>query len=398
MRRNILLLSMASETTYDDNVLSTNQLRQGDVIFHLSPRIAIEEERRRFGLALDYEPDLLLYREATRYDALSHGLHLDGKVRFSPHLTVRLTDSFAYRTGIYQPLAAEAITPAPGPSTSPNPTVFTPLARQLENNIRVDVVYQKSARTSLDWFGGFHQQAFSQVATVGSSLQNNQGVNAGLEYHYRLDRHNTLGAVYLFQNLSSQQGQRAIVHAAQFSFDRQLSSHVTLAVFGGPAFVSLHEQLVLDLFFFQFTIPTTSKRTNWTLGTSLTKQTKNSVFQVAANHQVSQGGGLLGPATSSSASLNVSRRLGGRWNATWSFAYADNTALGSAQSGSSSRIRSVIASFGLERQLARNLTTRLGYTYTRQTSGDPTLQFAGINGNRVSVGFLYRYHQIPLGR
>ena len=396
IRPNVLLLSMNTETTYDDNVFSTNRLRRGDLLFHLSPRIALREERKRLSLAFDYLPDLLLYREAKGYDAFNHGVQLDTNFRFSPHFSLRVTDSFSYRIGLYQPPPSEEITPAPGPSTTPNPTVFTPLARQRDNNVRVDVVYQKSARTSLDWFGGFHRQDFSQVATAGSSLQDNQGMNAGLEYRYRLDRHNTLGAVYLFQNLSFQQGQRTVVHTAMLSFDRQLSPSVTVSVFGGPAYVSLHDQLTLDLLFFTITVPVASTQTGWTLGANFTKRAKNSVFQVSANHQVSQGGGLLGAVSSSFVSLNMNRRLVGHWSATWSFAYADNSALSAAQRGS--HVRSAIASFGVEHQLTGNLTTRLGYTHTRQTSGAPTLLFSGLNENRVSLGVFYRYHQIPLGR
>src|SRR5207245_4871590 len=101
IRRNFLLLSMNSESTYDDNVFSTNQLRHGDLLFHLSPRIALREERKRLSLALDYLPDLLLYREAKGFDAFNHGLRLDTNFRFSPHFSLRLTDSLNYRIGIF---------------------------------------------------------------------------------------------------------------------------------------------------------------------------------------------------------------------------------------------------------------------------------------------------------
>jgi len=258
--------------------------------------------------------------------------------------------------------------------------------------MRLDMVYQKSARTSLDWFAGFHRLHFGRVATA-SSLQDTQRVNAGLEYLYRLDRHSTLGALYLFQELSFQQGQRAIVHAALLSFARQLSPNVTLSVLGGPEYTSLQDNFTLDPFSFR---TTSSTRTRWALGGAFTKRAKDTEFQISADRRTSEGGGLLGLVTSSSINLNVRRRLVGHWNAAWSFTYADHRALAAAQSGS--HLRSGTASFSLERQLSNNLSTRLGYSYIFQSSGDPTLLFADLNRNRVSFGVFYRYHQIPLGR
>lgn len=395
IRRNVLLLSMASETAYDDNVFSTSQPRRGDLSFHLSPRMVLREERKHLTLALDYQPDLLLYRETRGFNAFSHGLQLDARLRFTSRFNLRLTDSFSYRVGIFQPRPSEEVAPQLGPSASLNPTVFTPLGRQRENNMRLDMVYQKSARTSLDWFAGFQDLHFGRVATA-SSLQDTQGVKAGLEYLYRLDRHNTLGALYLFQKLTSQQGQRAIVHTALLSFARQLSPNVTLSVFGGPEYTSLQDNLILDPLFFRTAFPIARTRTHWALGGAFTKRSKDTESQISADRRASEGGGLLGPVISSSINLNVRRRLVGHWNATWSFIYADNSALGAAQSRS--HVRSGAASVSLGRQLTKNLTTQLGYTYIVQHSADPTLLFARFNRNRVSFGVFYRYHEVPLGR
>src|SRR5437899_1003938 len=395
IRRSFLLLSMATESAYDDNVFSSSQLRRGDVSFHFSPRMVFREERKHLTLALDYQPDLLLYRETRGFNAFSHGLQLDARLRLTSRFSLKFADLFNYRVGLFQPRLSEEVAPAFGPSTGLNPTVFTPLGRQLENNMRLDMVYQKSARTSLDWFAGFQRLHFGRVATA-SSLQDTQRVEAGLEYLYRLDRHNTLGALYLFQELSFQQAQRAIVHAALLSFARQLSPNVTLSVLGGPEYTSLQDNLTLDPFSFRTTFPIASTRTRWALGGALTKRAKDTEFQISADRRTSEGGGLLGLVTNSSINLNVRRRLVGHWNAAWSFTYADHRALAAAQSGS--HLRSGTASFSLERQLSNNLSTRLGYSYIFQSSGDPTLLFADLNRNRVSFGVFYRYHQIPLGR
>ena len=393
---NGLGLGMGIETIYDDNVFSTNQARRGDLLFHVTPQFDLREERRHVSLALDYYPDLLVYREVKGLDTFNHGLQVESTFRVSQHFSLKLTEMLSYRMGIYQSPPSEEITPVPGPSTSPNPTVFTPLARQLDNNARVDVVYRKSARTSLAWFGGIHLQNFSHIATSGDILQNNQDARAGLEYHYRADRHDTVGAIYLLDDLSSQLGQRAIIHTALISFDRQMSRTVKLGVFGGPELVSLSDQLSFGPLPLTNTISTASRRPNWSLGAALIKRGKNSVFQISTSHQAALGGGLLGPVTSSSVSLNVSRRLMGRWNATGSFAYSDSKALGGTLNGT--HIRGASASVGAEHQLVRNCTARFSYTYTNQRSNNPTLLFAGLTENRISLGIFYRYRPISPGR
>lgn len=398
--QNILLITLNGETAYDGNVFNTANARFRDITFLFGPRFVFLRSGKHLTFSLDYQPYLELYRKAGKRDRLDHALVLDANYQVSPRFALRLRDTFLDQSGIFQLRSSQEFIPALGSPTSLNGTVLPAFVPTRLNEVRGDAVYQKSGRSSFDLFGGFVDRRFREKMTQQRPLFNVKGVNAGLEYAYRLNQTNTLGALYLLQNLSfGQGGAHMIVHGFLFTFARQLSPTVTLNFFGGPQYTRLHDNFTFELpfLFGQIIISGRVLRTMWqpAVGGSFTKQSKKTVFQIYGQTLVNDGFGYARAATVSSGELRLSRRLGG-WDAIWSLGYARTSALGVGLFESS--LQSQTAGFALEHSLKERLTARLAYEYLRQhVSGQIPLP-ADLHRNRVSFGVFYQMRRIPLGR
>ena len=394
--RNVLIIDLRAESSYDDNVLGRNTQRRGDVTFLFGPGIGFRRQGKQLTLALNYHPGFIVYRKTQGRNSLDHGLQFDANYQLDSRLALRARGSLLRRTGIFQPHPSAQFMPELGSPASLNETVFTPQARQFEHNLRFDAVYQTSRRTSFALFAGFLERDFDRKASGERNLRRTEERNTGLLYHHRLSPTSTLGITYLLQDFRFGPETRVLANSTFFSFARELSPTVTLNVFGGPQYTRLHDRITLSFFPFTFRVPVFRAEWHWALGGDLTKRSEKIVFQITAQRQVTDGGGLLGLASSSFVGVSVRRRFSGRWNAIWSAGYARTSPL---QPGLlESNIQSQTAGFGLERSLRENLAARLGYDFTRQRSSAQDLPLANLNRNRVYLGFFYRFGQIALGR
>ncbi len=400
--RNIVILSLDDETGYDDNILGSNRTRRGDSFSAFGPRIVflrkgdVTSRAQRLSFALDYRPYFLLYRRVGRLDTVNQAVHWDAKYQLGPSFALQLRDSFSYQSGMYQPHSNKDFLPQLASPTSLNQSVITPLSRTFQNESRLDAIYRKSTRTSVDLFGAFLDRRLSHKTISEVPLFNARGIDAGLEYSYRLNPTSSLGVLYLFQNLNFGRQSRTVVQSAFFSAARRLPSDTTLSFFAGPQYT---QQRGLSLFPLFKTNTTNTGHIGsggpWSgaVGCSLSKQTERTVFQISGQRLVSDGGGFFGASTNFFIDLNLRRRLVGRWDGIWSLDYARTSALGVESS-----IRGQTAAFAIERSLTDRLSARLSYNYLLQRSGGQLPLFADVDRNRVSLGVFCQLGKIPLGR
>jgi len=394
--RNTLSFSLANQTAWDDNVLSNNAQRQSDLTFAFGPRVGIRQERKKSSLALDYEAGFQLYRWRPGYNALNQGLRVETGFQFHPNLSLRFRDASRYRTGIFQSVLGEGVASERGTPATLNETVFTPLARQLENDVIFDILYQESRQTSLTIFGGFRNRRFFEKFARPYELQDLRGASGGFQYSYRLNRTSTLGALLSYENLTFRASGRLVVQSALVSFGKRLSRNTTLEVFGGPQYARARDQFRIELPF--FTIAGRVLRARWhgAAGGTFTFQSGPSLFQLSGQRLVTEGGGLVTSVSSSSSDLGVRRRLANRWSVGGDLQYAETSTLGGFLPGA--RIRGQRASASLERQLTEGLKARLGYDFIRQRVKGPVPFLANLDRNRVSLDLSYRFPVMALGR
>jgi hypothetical protein len=383
-------------SSYDDNIFGNNQQRVGDVAFQFGPSLNVRREGKRLNLALSYQPHFRIYRKASEENVIDQMLEFDARYKVSSRLSFRGRTSAFYTTGIFQPNQNEEFLPGLGSPSSLNGTVFTPTARQLTFSSRIDASYQAAAHDSISLFVGQSILDFKQQALNAGSLQNAEQKNAGLVYQHRLSPHTTLGMDYQYEDISFGPDSRTFVHSAFFSYAQQVSPSLMLSVFGGPQFSHLHDVIALPLGPFKFRIPISLATSNWALGGTVTKQLEKTAFQLTAQHQVSDGGGLLGAVVSSSVGTSVRRRLPGRWDASWSAGYADNRSLDTTSSRGA--YQSLTAGLGLAHSLTEKLSVRLGYDFIHQRGSGQSQLFGNFDRDLWSVQFSYRFHEIALGR
>lgn len=393
--RKLFFFSLAGEVAYDDNALSTNSQRIGDVIYRLGPRIAFRQEGKKITLGLDYNPEVQFYRKVEGRNTVDQYLGFDVTYRPTPRFSLRVRDSVEYTTGIFQARSAGEVIPGLGSPTGLNDTIFTPLARRFENIVRLDATVQKSPRTSFTVFGSYALREFKAQPIDSRALRNTRGVNGGLQFLHRLSQRTTFGGLYSVQTSNLDQGERTAVQGLFVTFARQVSPTLTLDFYGGPQYSRVRQNISVPVLVPSLPEPLTISgrvlQVRWqgAGGMTLTKQSERTAFQVSVARQISDGGGVLGAVTSTSIGLSVQRRLGRRWNAIWTVGVAQNTALGAEDFRQDSKSQS--ASFSLERTLTERLSARLSYSFIRQRiPGDVPLG-ADLNQNRVSFGLFYRF-------
>jgi len=394
--RNILALGLNVGSTYDDNILGNNQQPVGDAAFQFGPSLNVHREGRRLNLALSYQPHFRIYRRASELNVVDQTLGFDAAYRASSRLSFRARTSAFYTTGIFEPIRNEEFLPGLGSPSSLNDTLFTPSARQLTWSSRIDASYQASKRDSIDVFAGQSKLDIREQFSNARSLQNTEQKDAGLDYQHRLSPHTTLGINYQYKDIRFGSDSRDLVHSAFFSYAQQVSPSLMLSVFGGPQFSHLNEVVAFLLGPFSFRLPVSLATSNWALGGTLTKQLDKTAFQLTAQHQVSDGGGLLGAVVNSSVGTSIRRRLPGRWDAIWNAGYANNSRLDSTSTRGS--YQSLTAGVGLERSLTEKLSVRGGYDFLHQRGDGQSLLLGSYDRDLLSVQFSYRFHQIALGR
>jgi hypothetical protein len=383
-------------SSYDDNVFGNNQQRVGDANFLFGPSLSLRREGQRLNLALDYQPHFLIYRNASEPNTVDQGLVLDARYRVNSHLTFRARTSATYTTGIFQPSQNGEILSGIGSPSSLNQTVFAPTVKQISLGSRIDASYQTSRHDSVSFSLGQSTLDFKQQVSNESGLQNTQERDASLLYEHRLSPHSTLGVDYRFQIIHFGQDTRTLVNSASLSYAKQFSPSLTISVFGGPQYSRLKGLFSLPLGPFLLQVPVSRTDWNWAIGGALTKRLDRTVFQLTAQHQVSNGGGLAAAVASTSVGANVRRRLSRRWDAIWSGNYAQNNSF--ASEFPAGDYQSETAGFGLERSLTEKLSLRMGYDYLRQHGSGGTPSIADFDRDLWSVQFSYRFHQLALGR
>jgi hypothetical protein len=394
--RNIFLVGLNLGTTYDNNVLGNNEQPIGDVEFLVGPSFSLRREGSRLSLGLSYQPHFRIYRNQSELNALDQNLGFDASYRVSSHFSLRARSNAMYTNGIFQPSQNEQFLPGLGSPTSLNQTVYTPTERQLALSSRIDANYQANLHDSVGLYVGESTLNFKQQVSSASNLQNTQESDAGLLYQHWLSLHTTLGANYQFLDIQFGPASRTLVHSFFISYAQQVSPSVTISIFGGPQHSHLNEIVPVAIGPLTFQVPVLQAGWNWAMGGTLTKRLDRTVFLLTAQHQVSNGGGLIGAVNSTSIGASVRRQLPGRWDAVWSGNYANNSSLASGASAGS--YYSATAGFGLERSLSDRVSLRLGYDYLNQHGSGQVPLLGNLNRDLFSIQFSYRFHQIALGQ
>ena len=394
--RNVLLFGLDFGTSYDDNIFGNNQQRVGDAEFSIGPSLSLRREGNRVGLALTYQPHFRIYRNASELNTLDQSAGLDASYRATSRLSFRGRTSATYSNGLFRPSQNEEFLPGLGSPSGLNQTIYTPTLHQLSFSARADAAYQVDPHDSIDLYAAESLLNFDQQVSNAGGLGNTRETDAGLLYQHRISPHATLGLDYLFQNIDFGPSSQTEVHSGFVSYAQQFSRSVTVSLFGGPQHSLSNYIFSLALGPFLIQAPVSSPSWNWALGGTLTKRLDNTVLELTAQHQVSNGGGLIGAVVGTSAGASVRHRLPGHWDAVWSGSYAKNNNL--VPSGPTSDYQSETAGFSLVRPFTDRLSLRFGYDFLHQRGTGQSPLLGEVDRNLFSVQFSYRFRQIALNQ
>lgn len=389
---NELSVTMGVSTFYDDNVLETNQARVSDEALALTSHVTGDRQTDHLIINFDYLPFFDLYRKFYRYDRLNQNATLGLTYVLSPRIRVGVHDIFGYENGVYPALSGDQPLSGLPALTGLNSTIYSPTIRTLSNVTGLEVLFLKSRRTSLRFFGGYVERTFASQTVEGQPLYNSTGVNGGAQFEYMVTEHTTLGVLLLHQDMTYRGGevfgnqQRSQIESLVFSAGLRLSPTVTVNAYGGPQYFHTLDQSVLGS-----RVPGSFEPAG---GGSVTKQVRTTALNLAVQRSVSDGGGLYTSVINTSASLGVRHRLLGRWEANWqaSAGESDTSLLLVTD-----KTKAVFGTITFSRPVG-GTTLRVSYSTAHQLVRGLSPFQPNIDRNLVTIGFDFRLKTIPLGK
>jgi hypothetical protein len=399
-RSNYLRGGISIGATYDDNAASSPTTRISDFSYSILPNIQLDQTRSRLHWVLGYFGGFTANQRLTTRNQGSHNLTGSLQYRLSPHVDLRLSDSFLDTTGLLQQFQNGLGAPVTGPINQPNPTLITPLARNINNTGSADMSYQFSANDMIGAGGTFYDSHFRDLPASSGTLLDTSTRSADAYYNHRFTPRNWTGVTYKFQRLTQGSGGEVTdTHSILLSHTIYLRQRMTLSFFAGPEYseintVTVTANIAPPVISFA-TISSAEHQLSASGGASFGWQGALTSIRLDASRKVSDGGGLLGAVELDSVGAGIRRQLGKTTAVHLNALYGHNRELGSAAVGTKP-LKSAAGGLGIEQQLAANFMLRLDYGRDYQ-SGSNISTVGSVNHNRESVSISYNFTR-PMGR
>jgi hypothetical protein len=266
----------------------------------------------------------------------------------------------------------------------------------LRNTGNVGLSYQFARNEMVGATGTFTNLHYPDQAVV-PGLFDSESQTGSAFYALRVSRINYVTVSYQYARLLSfpTEGQNETrTQAFLFSYTFSPSKRFSFSVFGGPQYADISPQ-----FYLGSTTPQPGSRT-WSGagGASMSWQGKVSSVAVSYSHIVANGGGLIAPAQTDSASAVFRQRLTRTLGASLTAAYMNSAVIGglSQVATGSSNGHGILGTASLQQQLGQHLSLQLGYTRLHQNYNVAAIS-ATPDTNREFVSVSYEFSR-PLGR
>jgi len=405
-KANMFTASLAVTNLYDDNFLSTQENKLGNLNWFVQPQIAVAGTRPHVDWALNYSPTVLIDRRFSVNDLLAHNFGLDVKYRPTRHVTVGIYGSLRVETNLLDRVTQHPSTSEFGVLDRPNELVLPPVDRRTYEQAGVDVNYLVGRFTIIGMGGNFAQSRFRNLpnqAPIIGSLVDSQIEGGRLFYSHRITRRQSVGAMYQLQSLLFQGGEaRAITHSILYMHSIAFTPRTSLSFFVGPEFSRIRNQILVNLDLFplvaQFTINTLSTPTSLGGGATYQWGGDRTVLLGTVVNRVSDGGGLFGASRLQAATGEVRRQLAPRWKAGLSLSYGRTSALGVSPASPSVPSSTMLSGTStLSWSLAEHIAVEFRYARLRQV-GYGTIPLVNPGDHNLFYMSLTYQFARPLGR
>ena len=182
---------------------------------------------------LDYAAGLTVNQHLNSRNQASQNLNLEFQYRLTPHVSMRLLDTFYDTSGFFDQPNGNQNFLGVGVLQQPNESVLTPLAQQIGNLGTAEVDYQFSSNSAIGALGNSYYSHYKD-APAGFTLIDTQSEEALGFYSRRVSARNWVGVAYNFQHLTFQPGMNQTnVHSFLPFHTIYLQPKMTLSIFGG---------------------------------------------------------------------------------------------------------------------------------------------------------------------
>jgi len=387
-RSNYLRAGVNVGATYDDNPLLLSSGVHSNTSETIFPNIKIEESSSRMRWSFGYAGGLTVNQKITNQNQGSHNLNFDSQYRLSPHVNLRVAETFSMTTGFFDAgNGAQGV----GGGGGPNASLLAPLSTQRSSLTTVETNYHFALNDLVGASGSFYDLHFTNVPK-GTLLTDSQTASGSAFWLHRILRGDWGGASYGFQRITFSPSGETRVHNFLAVNTLSLSTRFTLTGFVGPQYLENRGLAPGGT--------SISQSSNWSFAGGLEGGWRNQRTSVAVgvSRTISDGGGVLGAVRLQTVHGSFRRELVPGWAVALNASHGTNRSLLVPLATSASSIKLTSAGVSLERNVGKSIGLRLGYAHDFQEQfGVPGSAHAlDANRNRFFVTLSYQWAK-PLG-
>jgi hypothetical protein len=198
-RSNYLRLGLNVGAAYEDNPLLLSSGAVGNTSGSVFPNVSIEQTTSRARWSAGYAGGLTVNQRLTSRNQGSHNLNFDSQFRMSPHVNLRVAETFSVTTGVFDTGNGAGTA---GGTGGPNGSLLVPLATQRASLTTVEANYHFALKDLVGGSGAFYDLHFANPPT-GVSLANTQTASGSAFWLHKIFRGNWGGLSYGFQSIRS---------------------------------------------------------------------------------------------------------------------------------------------------------------------------------------------------
>ena len=371
---------------FDDNAFSENTNKVGDVNYSARPYIGYRSFGPQLDLTANYGPGWSWDQRLSDRNVFSQDSAVDLKYKVKPHWTIGLNNLFHVSTNrldrIFLPESGNVF-------NLPNNNVITPIARQLSEVAGADLTIELSRRSLMGFSGGYSLVQYNSLAgQPAAQLIDSRNLNARGFYNYRINKRNTSGLLYSYQNLTLSSTTDATTESQSLFYTHRvdLTKNSNLQFFVGPEFSETHDQLIVDFFFFVAKVPLFKRQWSTAGGANYAWQGTKSGFRASFLRSINDGGGFFGASRVNEGHADFRRQLSRDWTVNVGGGYGETAALhlGPTAEG----VNTFNIGGGVARKIGQNMHADLIYAFVHQSQSEFFGQ-RNSDHNRIGISFGY---------
>jgi len=388
-RSNYLRGGVNVGAVYDSNPLLLSSGTESNTSESIFPNIRIEESSSRMRWTLGYAGGLTVNQKITNQNQGSQNLNFDSQYRLSPHVNLRVAETFSMTTGFFDAGNGAEVVAGSGGS---NASLIAPLSTQRASMTTVETNYHFALNDLIGASGSFYDLHFTNVP-AGTQLTDSQTATGSAFWLHRIFRGDWAGASYHFDRIVFNPGSgESRVHSFYAVDTLNLSNRFTLTGFVGPQYLE-------NQGFAPGALQVTQSN-NWSVAGGIEGGWANQRTSVSAgfSRNISDGGGVLGAVRLQTVHGTFRRELVPGWAAALTASHGTNQSLIVPYLSSASSINLTSAGISLERNVGKSIGLRMGYTHDFQEQfGVPgSAKTLDAIRNRFFVTLSYQWAK-PLG-